>query len=477
MNRFTLKRSVYWLLVLLLAFSTLAACGGNGEEPEDAPAGEETGEVTEPTGEEEDMAEPEPAEEEAPTEEEAAPAEEEAAAGEMADSLRVSSVPGAMHDTLQALADQYEAENEGVEVTIEDEPEGGAFQALIAAGNQPDLVITSLGPGLGQLAADGALVALDSMPGFEEALGRVEQAAIEQLSGSYFYLPVGADVTMMIYNKELFEEAGLDPEDPPETWDEFLTAAEAIDNLGDDIYGTVFWNDALGWGGWYWNMLQPIYLNGNQGECQLLNRLGTDVVFDDPACNMEAFFEFTAQAQQYAPPTMEENFFSRNIGMWMQYGYSWEPNLETAADQPMVIGEDVGVAPVPVQNAGDQAFTTYGGRAAVIMETDPARQARAWDFLLWFLQPENNMTFLTELGYLPTLTELYDEEYFQDPARQPFTEMLANGVLPQQFSAAETVANEVQAVYQRAVVDPELAPNEAVAAAAEEARRALEESQ
>jgi multiple sugar transport system substrate-binding protein len=315
------------------------------------------------------------------------------------------------------------------------------------------------------------------MPGFDEVLSRVEPAAIEQLSGAYYYVPVGADVTMMIYNKELFEQAELDPESPPQTWDEFLEAAAAIDDLGPDIYGTVFWNEALGWGGWYWNMLQPIYLNANQGQCQLLNRLGTDIVFDDPECNMEAFFEFVSQAQQYAPPTMEENFFSRNIGMWLQYGYSWEPNLETAASQPMVIGEDVGVAPVPVPNEGDPAFTTYGGRAAIIMETNPARQARAWDFVRWFLQPENNMVFLTELGYLPTLTELYGEAYFQEPARQPFVEMLANGVLPQQFSAAETVANEVQALYQLAVVSGGLGPAEAVRTAAEEARSALAESQ
>lgn len=475
MNSISQKRRVFLLLmILLLALSTLVACGGDEGEPEPAPAGDEAGEVVVPEAEEAEPVEgvEEPAEIEEAEEEGEAATEMDA---EMADSIRVSSVPGAMHDTLQALADQYEAENEGVDVTVEDEPEGGAFQALIAAGNQPDLVITSFGPGLGRLASQGALVAMDAMPGFEELLGRVEPASVERLGGNYYYIPVGADVTLMIYNKELFEEAGLDPDNPPQTWDEFLEAAEAIDDLGPETYGTVFWNEALGWGGWYWNMLQPIYLSGNQGECQLLNRLGTDIVFDDPECNMQAFFEFTSQAQEHAPLTMEENFFSRNIGMWLQYGYSWEPNLETAAEEPMVIGEDVGVAPVPVRNEGDASFTTYGGRAAVIMETSPPQQFRAWDFLQWLMQSENNMAFLTELGYLPTLTELYDDEYFQDPSRAPFVALLESGVLPQQFSAAETVANEVQAVYQEAVVANELTPEEAVGAAAEEARDALDE--
>jgi multiple sugar transport system substrate-binding protein len=57
---------------------------------------------------------------------------------------------------------------------------------------------------------------------------------------------------------------------------------------------------------------------------------------------MQQFFDFTKHAQQYAPPTMEKNFFSRTIGLWPQYGYSWEPNLKDAKDHPMKIGDDAG---------------------------------------------------------------------------------------------------------------------------------------
>ena len=396
----------------------------------------------------------------------------------MADSIRVSVVAGAMQNTMTELVNAYQEANPGVTITLELEPEGGAFQALIAAGNQPDLVITSFGPQLGTLAEQGAAVALEQHPGPGQLRARLEPASVQTLYGHNYYVPIGADVTLMIYNKALFEEAGLDPDDPPATWDEVLAAAAAIDALpprenGADVYGTVFWNEALQWGGWYWNMLQPIYLNANQGECQLLNNLATDIVFDRDQCELDRFFEFLKEAQQYAPPTMEKNFFGRNIGMWLQYGYSWEPNLQSAAGEPMVIGEDVGVAPVPVPEEGDTAFTTFGGRAAVILKTEPAREARAWHFLNFLMEDENNYKFITELGYLPVITALNDDPYFQDPARRPFVELLENGVVPEQFATADRVAAALQGIYQGVVVDGSIPLEDAVATAAEAAREAL----
>jgi multiple sugar transport system substrate-binding protein len=397
----------------------------------------------------------------------------------MSDEIRVSVVAGAMHDTMSQLAERYQEANPGVTITLELEPEGGAFQALIAAGNQPNMIITSFGPQLGTLAEQDAAVVLDDMPGADELFGRLEPAAIQTLYGHNYYVPIGANITLMIYNKALFEEAGLDPDSPPVTWDEFLADAAAIDALptrenGDDVYGAVFWNEALQWGGWYWNMLQPIYLNANQGSCQLLNNLATDIVFDREECKLADFFEFAHAAQQYAPPTMEKNFFGRNIGMWLQYGYSWEPNLESAAGSTMVIGEDVGVAPVPVPAEGDTSYTTYGGRAAVILKTDPEHEARAWDFLQFIMQDENNMQFLQDLGYLPVLTSLKADPYFQEPARLPFIQMLEHGYVPEQFATADRVAAALQGVYSQVVVEESVPLEDAVTTAADAARAALE---
>ena len=138
-----------------------------------------------------------------------------------------------------------------------------------------------------------------------------------------------------------------------------------------------------------------------------------------------------------------------------------------------MIGEDVGVAPVPVPAEGDTSFTTFGGRAAVILQTEPDREARAWHFLQFMMEDANNLQFITELGYLPVVTALAEDPYFQDPARQPFVDALASGVVPEQFATADRVAAALQGVYQGVVVDGSIPLEEAVLAAADAAREAI----
>jgi multiple sugar transport system substrate-binding protein len=392
--------------------------------------------------------------------------------------IQIAVVAGAMRDTMQKLVDKFEAANPGADVEVVNEPEGGAFEALIAAGNQPDIITGSFGYMPAKYASLNALVPLEDMPGAQELFARLDERTVQQDLGHNYYVPLGVDITMMIYNKELFEEAGLDPEKPPQTWEEFLAAAEKIDALparadGSDVKGTVFWNEALTFGGWYWNLLQPIYLNGNQNQCALLNRLGSDIVFDQPECNMAGFFDFAKKAQQFAPPTMEKNFFSRTIGMWPQYGYSWEPNLQTAAERPMEIGNDVAVAPVPVPKAGDTSYTTLGGRPLMIMRTTPERQALAWEFVKFLMEDQNNLEFIKELGYLPAITSLQSDPYFSEPARKPFVDLLPNAIYPQPLANFDAAANAVLGVYQQTVVEGKNTPEQGAQLAAEQARAAL----
>jgi multiple sugar transport system substrate-binding protein len=473
-----MRQAVTLLVVMVMLGTLLAACGENNTGGTGGTGTSAATATTAPAGGGEAAATATPAAagggaEATPSE----PTAPEAGTKPAEGTIQVAVVKGDMIITMRKLAEAYMQANQGAKVDVVIEPEGGAFDARIAAGNQPDMFVASFGSQIGKYSAQEFVIPMEDLPGAKDLLGKLSEETVQQLYGHNFYMPIGADVTMLIYNKDLFKQAGLDPNSPPKTWDEFLSYAEKIQALpaagGNKIYGTVFWNDALAWGGWYWNMLQPMYLNANQKGCQLLNKLGTDIVFDKPECKMADFFAFAQKAQKFAPPTMEKNFFSRTIGMWPQYGYSWEPNLKQAEGKPMVVGEDVGVAPVPVPKEGDTSYSTYGGRALMIFKTTPDRQNRAWEFVKFLMQDAQALEFDKELGYLPTLKSLQGDPYFADPARKPFVDQLKNSILPEQFATAEDVANQVLGVYQQSVVQGQLSPEQAVTTAAEKGRGVL----
>ncbi|MFH8448281.1 ABC transporter substrate-binding protein [Streptomyces fungicidicus] len=73
---------------------------------------------------------------------------------------------------------------------------------------------------------------------------------IYTVDGKVYGIPRTGYSMGLIYNRELFEEAGLDPDRPPATWAEVRTAARKIAALGD---GTVGYADysAQNQGGWH----------------------------------------------------------------------------------------------------------------------------------------------------------------------------------------------------------------------------------
>jgi multiple sugar transport system substrate-binding protein len=73
---------------------------------------------------------------------------------------------------------------------------------------------------------------------------------IYTVDGKVYGIPRTGYSMGLIYNKALFVKAGLDPDDPPATWDEVRAAAKKIAALGD---GTVGYADysAQNQGGWH----------------------------------------------------------------------------------------------------------------------------------------------------------------------------------------------------------------------------------
>lgn len=377
------------------------------------------------------------------------------------------------------LAERYP----GIDLVVS--PEGSqdtsgteALKARLAAGDIPDIYIGPRGAVAAGFVRERRLVVLDSLPGIEEITAGIMPNLIDRSLGGLYSLPYEAITTLMLYNVELFQEAGLDSDSPPETWDEFIAAAQAISGLperswGAKVYGATTWTEALNWGSWYWNMLAPIYANFNDGKPELFNEFGTDIVFDQPDRRMLEFFTYMRELHSYAPDSMENKIWQREVGIWPQFGVGWRANLEQGRDQPMVLGDDVAVAPIPVYERGMTHWTMYGGRGIVMFRSNPQQEALAWEVLKLMYDEEFYLEYCKDLSVLPVLPSVAGDEFFQGPEIRPFVEALEHVVEEESFPAWDEVANIVLSALGKVMVTGEMEPEEALAFAASEARKVL----
>jgi multiple sugar transport system substrate-binding protein len=66
------------------------------------------------------------------------------------------------------------------------------------------------------------------------------QIRLATYQGKLYGVPFSAGGSVLMYNKGLFRQAGLNPDDPPRTWSAIEKDARAITALGASIYGFSF---------------------------------------------------------------------------------------------------------------------------------------------------------------------------------------------------------------------------------------------
>jgi maltose-binding protein MalE len=220
-----------WILIslVLVAMLALAACGGQAEEPTEAPAAA----VEEPTEEpmeeptEEPMEEPteepmeEPTEEpmEEPTEE---PMEPEATLTIWADDTRTP--------ILQGLADDFLAEY-NVALVVEDlgRLQDIRSQVIIAipAGEGPDIYV-GVHDWLGELVESGLAAPID-LGDRQDDFVESTLEAFTYTDGNLYGLPYASENLGFFYNTDLVSE-------PPTTWDEVLEIGRELQADGTVQY-------------------------------------------------------------------------------------------------------------------------------------------------------------------------------------------------------------------------------------------------
>ncbi|MFN3259372.1 MAG: ABC transporter substrate-binding protein [Pikeienuella sp.] len=266
-------------------------------------------------------------------------------------------------------------------------------QADMVAGMQPDLaqlVFRDLIYAAKELGAEP----LEDLAGAELAahsVGMVPNGlALGAVEGKTYGLAYVFSTPVMFYNADLFRAAGLDPDQPPRTWEEVKDAGLAIAK-------------ATGKHGFFPGAYGPIdgtfvyqaIVMSNGGKV----RDGNTLTFADPAAAgavamLRDLMDSGAHARIDVGAHLD-TFQSGNLGMFL-----WTSAVQNRLIKAAEGNFELRVAPMPAFGEKPTA-PTNSGSALFLFSKAPEKQRAAWE-LMKFLTSEyayNEIT--TKIGYLP----------------------------------------------------------------------------
>jgi multiple sugar transport system substrate-binding protein len=172
---------------------------------------------------------------------------------------------------MEQLGQAYMDENPGTTVTWDFNPDWREkILTSLAAGDAPDVCYTNY-TAQAALAHQGAFLPLDAymvITGLKREDFILSMYDQSLYNGKLYCLPGGADFIALYYNKDVYREAGLDPEKPPVTAAELLEHSRAMNQV--DANGAIqrvgyaptswdlkTWSHLFG-GSWYDPQLQKV---------------------------------------------------------------------------------------------------------------------------------------------------------------------------------------------------------------------------
>lgn len=277
------------------------------------------------------------------------------------------------------------------------------FATAVAGGNAPDalsldLIFTPALVSAGQVADLTSLI--DGLP-YKKALVQ-SHMSLGTYEDRNYALPFYVDGSILYWNKDLFAQAGLDPEKGPSTWAEVREAAKKVRALGGDTYG--YWFSGA-CGGCNIFTFAP-YIWAADGN--ILSPDGSKVTIDTPQMERAVDFYRDMIADGSVPPSAQTDngsnfvaaFTSGKVGIAAMGAYSMGALLKQNSKI------NFGVSLIPGENGGVSSF--LGGDNFVVTAGHEDKIPLIKEFLEWtFDLPQQKS--LAAYGNLPVRTDIAND--------------------------------------------------------------------
>jgi len=328
-------------------------------------------------------------------------------------------------DSLNALLDRWNSENPDITVEPLFVNNDNALQKLTVAlqGGEPPDITYQYGSSLAQVASAPGLVDLtDWVEGpdvnWEDFIPGARSAAT--VDGRVVGIPALVDNLALVYNKTLFDQAGLDHPSPDWTWDDFRAAAKTLTDPATKQFGFAYPMAADEDSVWHWDPM--LWQNGGS----ILTEDGSQAAFNSPE-GVEALEVLTGMAVD------DESVF-------LDIQNSAYTNLFNSGRIAMLVTGPWDLASFPDVDYGvevlpgfdDDHQTIAGPDMWCVFDNGGGKQEAALKFLQWLTAEEQVKEEDLATGHLPIRLSVAEDQAFLDdfaaalPGVDVFAENLAN---------------------------------------------------
>ena len=318
--------------------------------------------------------------------------------------------------TLQSLADKFNASQSDVRVKLLNTTSYAdtwtKYRAGLSSGELPDIVQVE-DIGLQGMIDSRSVVPIEACIKADkydtsDFIPRVLDYYTVQ--GTQYGMPFNVSNPVLYYNKQAFQKAGLDPNQPPKTLDEVRAASQKLVDTGTTKYGYSIKLDPWYLEQWLAKAGKP-YANNANGRA----KRATSVVFDNKdGREIYAWLDSMVDDKLALNTGQPEG----NIDHLLAIGAGNSAmTISTSADLgtiTQVLGSgqfpnvSIGVAPMPGPT-GKGGILVGGAALYIPVKSSPEKQAAAWKFMKFLDEPANQAAWSVGTGYVPIRKSALDE--------------------------------------------------------------------
>ncbi|MDR6906029.1 multiple sugar transport system substrate-binding protein [Agromyces sp. 3263] len=350
------------------------------------------------------------------------------------------------------MVEAWNADHPDEQIKAQEIPAGASSEetigAAITAGNAPCLVYNTSPAAVPGFQKQGGLVDLSKFKDGDDYITERSGDVADQYrssDGDFYQMPWKSNPVTIFYNKDMFTQAGLDPENPPlATYDEFLDTSRKLVQSGAAKYA--IWPAPTSEFFQSWFDFYPLYA-AQSGGTQLLE--DGKATFNDE--NGEAVADFWA------------TMYSEKLAGTEQYNGDAFADKQSAMSivgpwAIAVYGDSVnwGSVPVPTKDGMDPSEVyTFSDAKNIGMFTACKNQATAWDVLKFSTSEEQDGKWLEATGQMPLrqdLTGTYPDYFSANPAYEQFGDQAARTVEVPNVPNSVEIWQEFRDGYSKAVI-------------------------